>query len=285
MGASRAGAAEATISIVVLTHDRCHLLRQCVENVLLRTSPLTTEIVIWNNASRDGTRAYLDSLRDPRIRVVHSPKNIGVNAYAEAFRSTAGRYLIELDDDVVDAPAGWDETLLDAFERLPHIGYLAANLVDDPHDVQARLLFSLRSHLYRSEEANGLRLKVGGPIGGWCGLTSRDLHDRVGGWRQKRRVFWEEEGVYFRALERLGLAPAYLEDLRVRHAGGPHYSPTPKEKLEYLLACDRRYARRNAVKNALLALPLVRLLNERNAWFEVPPDDSFDWVALYTTAA
>ena len=59
------------VAIVVLTYDRVHLLRQCVENVIGRTSPLTEEIVIWNNGSSDGTRSYLDMLADPRIRVVH----------------------------------------------------------------------------------------------------------------------------------------------------------------------------------------------------------------------
>jgi GT2 family glycosyltransferase len=48
------------IAVVVLTHSRVHLLRKCVENVLGRTSPATREIVIWNNASTDGTREYLD---------------------------------------------------------------------------------------------------------------------------------------------------------------------------------------------------------------------------------
>lgn len=92
------------VSIVVLTHNRCHLLRQCVDNVLLRTSGRTGEIVIWNNASTDGTAAYLDTLIDSRIRVVHHPTNIGVNAYARLFPQTTGDYLIEVDDDVIDAP-------------------------------------------------------------------------------------------------------------------------------------------------------------------------------------
>src|SRR4051794_13036049 len=35
-----------TVAVVVLTHDRVHLLRECVENVLMRASPLTSEIVI-----------------------------------------------------------------------------------------------------------------------------------------------------------------------------------------------------------------------------------------------
>src|SRR4249920_950957 len=47
------------IAIVVLTHNRVELLRKCVENVLLRTSDATREIVIWDNASPDATADYL----------------------------------------------------------------------------------------------------------------------------------------------------------------------------------------------------------------------------------
>ena len=46
--------------------------------------------------------------------------------------------MIELDDDIIEAPAEWDGTLLDAFRRLPKIGFLAANLVDNPHDTTLR---------------------------------------------------------------------------------------------------------------------------------------------------
>ena len=98
------------VAVVVLTHNRVHLLPKCVDNVLRRTSEATREIVIWNNASTDETAVYLDSLDDPRITVVHSERNIGQNAYAEAFRLTSAPYLVELDDDVVDAPRGMGRT-------------------------------------------------------------------------------------------------------------------------------------------------------------------------------
>ena len=71
------------IAIVVLTHNRVDLLRKCIENVLLRTSDATREIVIWNNGSTDGTREYLDTIDDPRFRVVHSDRNVGFNATPE----------------------------------------------------------------------------------------------------------------------------------------------------------------------------------------------------------
>jgi GT2 family glycosyltransferase len=90
------------VSVIVLTYNRMHLLRQCVEKVLFRTSDLTTELLVWDNASSDGTAEYLDSLDDARLKVVHHPENIGQNAYARAVPLTSTPYFIELDDDVIE---------------------------------------------------------------------------------------------------------------------------------------------------------------------------------------
>jgi GT2 family glycosyltransferase len=246
----------------------------------MRTSPLTTQILIWDNASTDDTAEYLKGLDDPRIEVIYHPTNIGVNAYARLFPRCAGDYLVELDDDVIDAPPGWDRTLLEAFERLPTIGYLAANLVHNPHDVTSGVMYGPNAYLYRIEEVAGVRLKLGGPVGGWCSLTSRELHDLAGGWSEQEEAFWQEEGVFLERLDALGYGSAYLEDLQVVHAGGPYYSRTPPEKLAYWRSYNRAVARKNAVKRLLLKVPGLGALNHRHRWFE-PPRKRPDYVRLY----
>ena len=262
--------ADGDIAIVVLTHNRVHLLAKCVENVLQTASPATREIVIWNNGSEDATAGYLDSLDDPRISVVHSERNNGQNAYSEAFRMTSAPYFIELDDDVVDAPAGWDAMLLDAFKRLPSIGFLAADLEDDPHDLASRYRHRIRPHEYTLVEENGVRL-LRGPAGGGCAITSRELNERVGGFRQdKKRVFWLEDEAYITDIAELGFGSAVLADLRVHHTGGPHYTKASKEKVAYWKHYERRRARRTAVKRVLYRIPLVPRLNARYRWFEAP---------------
>jgi GT2 family glycosyltransferase len=264
------------ISIVVLTHNRVHLLRKCVENVLARTSEATKEIVIWNNASSDGTAEYLGTLTDPRIRVVDHPRNIGQNAYAEAFALTTQPYMIELDDDVTDAPPSWDRTLLDAFVRLPRIGFLAANLVDDPNDEASYVMHHHYQHLYTSVEEGGIRL-LKGPTGGGCTMTSRELHDRVGGFRKAAdKVFWLEDEAYVADIEKLGYHAAYLQDLAVHHTGGPYYAPPSPEKQKYWDAIVRARLRKIMIKRTLLRVPLVGKLNERYALFE-PPESPEDW--------
>ena len=257
------------IAVVVLTHERAHLLRQCVDNVLARTSELTTEIVIWDNASTDDTRAYLESLDDPRLRVVHHPENIGQNAYAEATRLTSAPYIVELDDDMIAAPPEWDRALLEAFQKLPKIGFLAANLVDNPHDQAARVMYRERPHEYTTVELEGVKL-VRGPVGGGCAITSRELLDRVGGFRQKRnQVFWLEDEAYIRDIEKLGFEAAYLADVKLLHAGGSYYAAETEAKHAYWLAYWTREIRKNRIKRLLLRIPFVRPLNERHGWFRV----------------
>lgn len=255
---------------MVLTHNRVDLLRKCVENVLLRTSDATREIVIWDNASQDGTAEYLRSLAGPRISVVLNEKNIGQNAYAEAFALTSSPYMIELDDDVVSAPPGWDQVLLDAFRRLPAIGFLAADLEDDPHDLASRYRHRIRPHEYTLTVENGVRL-LRGPAGGGCAITSRELNEQVGGFRQdKRQVFWLEDEAYITDIARLGFGSAVLADLRVHHTGGPHYTKASREKIAYWKRYETRRARRMAVKRALYRVPFVPRLNARFSWFQPP---------------
>ena len=90
------------ISIVLVTFNRLHLLRQVVEKTLRNASESTTEVIIWNNDSSDGTREFLDQAAHPSWKVVHHHENIGTNAFARAFRMASGDHLIELDDDVAN---------------------------------------------------------------------------------------------------------------------------------------------------------------------------------------
>lgn len=260
-----------SIAIVVLTHSRVHLFQQCVENVLGRTSELTREIVLVDNGSTDGTSAYLDGLTDPRIRVIRNDENVGQNAYRPAFATTSSDYLIEVDDDVIDAPAEWDRTMFEAFRRLPTCGYLAANLANNPHDATAKIMYGPSASAYRIEERNGVRLKVGGAIGGWCAMTSREIYDRAGGFRQNPKyVFWLEDAAFINQVKQLGYEAVILDDLEVVHAGGDYYSERAPEKQRYWDDHHRSARRKRRIKQLLVRIPFVGRLNKRFRLF-VPP--------------
>jgi FkbM family methyltransferase len=263
-------AAEDGIAIVVLTHNRVHLLRKCVENVLLRTSDATREIVIWDNGSTDGTAEYLATIDDPRFIIVRSETNVGHNGYARGFRKTTAPYFVELDDDVTDAPAEWDRFMLDAFKKLPDVGFLAADLVDDPNDEASQYRHKIRAHMYTPVEENGVNLLTG-PAGGGCAMTSREANARAGGFvEHDDKIFWLEDGMYVDALARAGYRAAVLRDLRVHHTGGKYYTEPLKEKDEFWAQYWKTHNRRQAIKRALFRVPGMRALNGRFGWWEAP---------------
>jgi GT2 family glycosyltransferase len=262
------------ISVIVLTHNRAHLLRRCVEDVLLRTSPATKEIVIWDNASDDETPAYLATLDDPRIKVVTHQTNIGTNGYASAAAITTQPYIVEVDDDVIEAPAEWDRTLLEASLSIPTSGYLVADLKEDPNDSAYQYLKHVKEkgNVLVPKDEGGFRI-LEGPTGSGCAMTSREIYEQVGGFRShKKLVFWHEAAAYVADVRKLGYRTAFLEDLKVWHAGSPYYSEPSRAKLAFHEHRERAEARKNFVKRALLAMPFMASLNRRHRWFD-PPDD------------
>lgn len=262
------------IGVVVITHNRAHLLRRCVEDVLFRTSPLTTEVVIWDNASTDDTRNYLAELTDPRIRLVRHETNIGTSAYAPAVELTSAPFLIELDDDVIEAPERWDETLLDAFRAIPNIGHLAADLKEDPNDSAYCYLKYVKEtrNVFVEKDVNGFRI-LEGPTPGGCAMTSREVYDHVGGFRKhKKLVFWHETATYVRDVRKRGYRTAILQDLQVWHAGSPYYSEPTRAKVEFHQHHARIRARKNRIKKLILYLPFAAAVNDRLRLFP-PPDE------------
>src|SRR5690242_9830310 len=76
-------------TVILPTHNRAATLRRAVASVIAQNES-DFELIIVNDASTDNTRAWLASIGDPRIRVVHLEhnqgpsvaRNIGINMAA-----------------------------------------------------------------------------------------------------------------------------------------------------------------------------------------------------------
>ncbi|MDX1435791.1 MAG: glycosyltransferase [Anaerolineales bacterium] len=96
-------------SIIILTYNNLDITRLCIEGILEKTSYPDYEVIFVDNASRDGTPAYLTGLAEAHdnVRVLLNQENVGFaqgnNLGAEAAQ---GEILVFLNNDTVVTP-GW----------------------------------------------------------------------------------------------------------------------------------------------------------------------------------
>jgi glycosyltransferase involved in cell wall biosynthesis len=112
---------EPLVTLGIPTYNRPKLLKQVIDRILVQTYT-NFEVIISDDCSTDGTTAaYLDSLTDPRIRILRQPKNLGtignVNAILEAVR---GEYFSVMADDDFLEPT-WIEEHMAAFKAHPEV--------------------------------------------------------------------------------------------------------------------------------------------------------------------
>ncbi|MCF3974318.1 glycosyltransferase [Paracoccus salsus] len=109
------------IGAVVVTHSRLDKLRQTVSRLLAED---LDHVLVFDNASDDGTAEWLATLGDRRLMVRHSARNLGgAGGFAAALREMRDRvdpdWVVVMDDDGRPAPAaiagframdraGWD---------------------------------------------------------------------------------------------------------------------------------------------------------------------------------
>jgi GT2 family glycosyltransferase len=222
-------------SVLLITYNRLRMLRECLGSLLANTHGDNFEIIVWNNASTDGTKEYLDEIAagHPEMRVVHHPENIGLNAVALLVKLARGYYTVELDDDVLRFPDDWLSKMVYAFKKVPRMGYLAANVVQDELTTGEKD----PPEAYEAVDHDGVVLEHG-PTWGWCTMTSLGVLDRVGNFPRRRGLKWYGEDLdYVRRVRRAGYTAAILRDVVVYHASGP----AKNDEYGYLGLCLKKY--------------------------------------------
>ena len=123
---------EYNVNAVVVTYNRLNLLKECIA-ALLNQDYRLKKIFIINNASTDGTKDYLDSLKDDRLAIIHKDKNEGgaggfYYGMKAAYEDSCDFVWI-MDDDTVPTPGALME-LINSYKLLGgnEIGFLASNV-------------------------------------------------------------------------------------------------------------------------------------------------------------
>ena len=118
------------VSLIIPTRNGLHLLKQCVESILDRTSYTNYEMLIVDNGSDDPeTLAYLQTLKaDPRIRVLRDERAFNFSALNNAAVLHAhGEYLGLINNDIEVISPEWLDELVSLAQQ-PGVGAVGARL-------------------------------------------------------------------------------------------------------------------------------------------------------------
>lgn len=118
------------IAVVVVSWNCRELLESCLRSVLANTGRMSSEVIVVDNASADGTAEAVR--RDfPSVRLIANDANLGfAKANNIAFRSTAARYVLLLNPDAELLQPDTLQRLADYMDRNPDVGAAGCMLLD-----------------------------------------------------------------------------------------------------------------------------------------------------------
>jgi O-antigen biosynthesis protein len=222
------------VSIVVPLFN-CLPLTQAMVASLQASLPagLAHEIILVDDGSTDGTRAWLATLRAP-FHVVLNERNLGyATACNRGAAAARGALLALLNNDLV-LPPGWLEPMLAAHRQLGTQAGIVGNI---QHDFRtgavdhAGLQLSLRGKLeHRRRGPSPLArwlapVRPAGAVTGACILLNRGLWQELGGFDEGYVNGGEDVDLCLRALD-AGRENAVALRSAVRH----HVSASPGRK-------------------------------------------------------
>lgn len=101
-------------SILVCTYNRINYLKRCIASLLEINFP-EYEIIIVNDGSNDGTKEFLDNIKNDKIKVIHHERNQGICAAKNTGIKHANFDIIACTDDDCTVDRGWLAELLRGF--------------------------------------------------------------------------------------------------------------------------------------------------------------------------
>ncbi len=133
-GAGKVVDTVADLGIVIVNYNVCGLLRRCLESVLASEGPLSLDVIVVDNASRDDSVAMVQSVF-PHVQLIANDDNRGYPAAnnqglrALAVGETNGpRYVLLLNPDTVVPPDGFAR-LVTYMDENPAVGVVGPRLV------------------------------------------------------------------------------------------------------------------------------------------------------------
>ncbi|MDP9193382.1 MAG: glycosyltransferase [Acidobacteriota bacterium] len=232
------------VSIIIVSYNNQELTRNCLESALRNSMHPNLEVIVVDNASKDGSAKMLEALRDDRVRVVLNDENLGfATANNQALRMATGAYLVLLNNDTV-VPRGWVPRLLRQLDD-PQIGLAVTvtnfsgneSRIDVPYETIDEMLPFADDYM-REHEGQRFDIRVAAM---YCVGMRRDVYESVGLLDENFAIGMFEDDDYSHRVRLAGYRVICAEDVFVHHIGQASFSKLSREAYDALWKRNQAY--------------------------------------------
>lgn len=175
------------ISWVLLTWNREETVRKSISHNLKNAGFPIYEIIHCDNGSTDGTRAVVDEILHPQVKIYHN-ENLGVSkGYARPMLLSTGTHIVITGCDRL-MPDGWLHSFAEVFDKIPGTG--AVSMYSQPIE---KLRERLRGPV-EGETINGLHVVRAQPFG--ARMITRDLWLKAGSYDEDLGLYAYEDLIH-----------------------------------------------------------------------------------------
>lgn len=214
-------------SIVIPVHNGTALTRNCLDSLFATPSRCATEIVVVDDASTDGTNAYLRTLHDAgRLKLVEHAANQGFAASCNDGAAVAtGDAIVFLNNDTIVQP-GWLDALVEELVRDDSVGIAGSRLLYPDGRIQhAGIVWEWKGdhphpeHVFRRADGESpeARICLDYPaVTGACLAIPSSLLRELGGFSREFGMYCEDVDLCLRVWDK-GLRVRYVPASRLFH--------------------------------------------------------------------
>ncbi|BBI35021.1 glycosyltransferase family 2 protein [Cohnella abietis] len=208
-------------SIVIPTYNQLNMLEQCIESIMDNTD-LPYEIIVVDNASTDGTAAYLLGLGGQvRFRVLDNNRGFA-GAINMGMMMAKGRTIMLLNNDTL-ATENWLDNLLICLNSDEGIGMVGpiTNYIsgDQKVDVPYQDVVDMPKFARENNKSDPSRWRQIERLTGFCLLFRRELFEGIGYFDEGFEVGNYEDDDYNIRVRLLGKKIVMAQDTFIHHFG------------------------------------------------------------------
>ena len=171
------------ITAIIVNYNTSNVVGACIDSLLMQEA-VESEIIVVDNASKDNSKAMLETYAD-KVRLLGNEENVGFGkACNQAFKVAQGEYIYLINPDVELTEPTDFQKLITRLEAHPEIGFIGTNLQGET--TAAATSYPGQKHIKQDFEA------LPGGIA-WLPCTSafvsRSVYEKVAGFDEDFFVY------------------------------------------------------------------------------------------------